>query len=133
MTLTSLPPQNSISFATDVTGLFPRYFTIMRATIAAGILTLAINPWQIVNNGGSFFNFIGAYPAFLAPVAMIMLVDWFAVRKGNVDIRDLYNPKGPFAYTYGFNWRAYAAWIISLAPNLPVRSMLPADAGEGPS
>ncbi|GAA5887534.1 hypothetical protein JCM6882_001441 [Rhodosporidiobolus microsporus] len=110
---------NSISFATDVTGLIPRYFTILRATIAAGILTLAINPWQIVNGSSSFYNFIGAYPCFLAPIAMIMLVDWFAVRKGNVDIRDLYNPDGPFKYTYGFNWRGYAAWIMSLAPNLP--------------
>ncbi|GAA5832194.1 hypothetical protein JCM11251_004274 [Rhodosporidiobolus azoricus] len=110
---------NSISFATDVTGLIPRYFTILRATIAAGILTLAINPWQIVNGSSSFYNFIGAYPCFLAPIAMIMLVDFFVIRRGNVDVRDLYNPDGPYKYFYGVNLRGYAAWIIALAPNLP--------------
>ncbi|GAA5850077.1 hypothetical protein JCM8547_001005 [Rhodosporidiobolus lusitaniae] len=110
---------NSISFATDITGLFPRYFTILRATIFAGILCLAINPWKVVNGSSSFYNFIQAYPAFLAPLACIMIVDWFFVRKGKVDIRDLYDPEGPYKYHFGFAWRGYLAWIVALAPNIP--------------
>ncbi|BGP12773.1 hypothetical protein JCM10213_007287 [Rhodosporidiobolus nylandii] len=110
---------NSISFATDITGLFPRYLTILRATIGAGILTLAIQPWQIVNGSSSFYAFINAYPCFLAPLACIMFMDWFWLRKGKVDIRDLYRPDGPYRYTFGFNWRAYLAWICALAPNIP--------------
>ncbi|GAA6001840.1 hypothetical protein JCM10207_002345 [Rhodosporidiobolus poonsookiae] len=110
---------NSISFATDIVAVCPRYFTIMRATIAAGILTMAINPWSIVNGSSSFYAFIQAYPCFLAPIAVIMGVDFWVVRKGKIDIRDLYDGKGPYYYFYGFNLRAYAAWICALAPNLP--------------
>ncbi|GAA6032737.1 hypothetical protein JCM8097_000767 [Rhodosporidiobolus ruineniae] len=110
---------NSISFATDITGLFPRYLTILRSTIAAGILTLGINPWQIVNGSSSFYNFINAYPCFLAPIACIMFTDFFIVRRGKLHVEDLYDPNGPFWYTWGFNWRAYVAWICALAPNLP--------------
>jgi len=31
----------------------------------------------------------------------------------------LYNPAGKYSYSYGINWRAFAAWICALAPNLP--------------
>ncbi|GAA6032727.1 hypothetical protein JCM8097_000762 [Rhodosporidiobolus ruineniae] len=87
---------NSISFATDITGLFPRYLTILRSTVAAGILTILINPWQIVNGSSSFYHFINAYPCFLAPIACIMFTDFFIVRRGKLHVEDLYDPNGPF-------------------------------------
>ncbi|GAA5994946.1 uncharacterized protein JCM10292_004445 [Rhodotorula paludigena] len=110
---------NSISFATDMTAVLPRYLTIFRATILSSILCLAINPWKVVNGSESFYNFLQSYSVLLGPIACILFTDFYLVRKGRVDVRELYNPDGPFAYTYGVNWRAYAAWIGSVAPNLP--------------
>ncbi|KAJ3520076.1 hypothetical protein NM208_g13868 [Fusarium decemcellulare] len=110
---------NCISFATDITSIWPRYITIFRAALFASILCFAMNPWKIVTNAPSFVAFLGAYPAFLAPVATIMVVDWYLVRKGKVHIIELYDLKGKFYYRYGFNWRAIVAWVVSFAPNLP--------------
>ncbi|GAA5900393.1 hypothetical protein JCM8208_005349 [Rhodotorula glutinis] len=110
---------NSLSFATDITALAPRYLTIFRCSILAGILCWATNPWRIVNNAPSFYNFLSAYPVFLSPVATIMATDFFLVKKQKVDIREFYNPHGIYVYFYGFNLRALGAWLFAFAPNLP--------------
>jgi NCS1 family nucleobase:cation symporter-1 len=56
---------------------------------------------------------------FLAPVATILATDFFIIRRGKIDVRELYNQHGIYSYSYGVNWRAFAAWICALAPNLP--------------
>ncbi|GAA5852070.1 hypothetical protein JCM8547_000148 [Rhodosporidiobolus lusitaniae] len=110
---------NSISFATDITSIMPRYLTIFRCSVFAGLLCWATNPWRIVVDAPGFYAFLASYPVFLAPVATILFTDWYLVRRGKVDVRQLYNPKGCYAYFYGVNLRAVAAWICAMAPNLP--------------
>ena len=110
---------NCISFATDVTSILPRYVTIFRAALFASVLCFAMNPWKIVTNSPSFVAFLGAYPAFLAPVATIMCTDWYIIRRGKVHVDDLFEGKGKFYYRYGFNWRALTSWVVAFAPNLP--------------
>ncbi|GAA5899926.1 uncharacterized protein JCM6883_006035 [Sporobolomyces salmoneus] len=110
---------NQLSFATDVTSLMPRYITILRGSIFASILCWATCPWKIVTDAPSFLAFLSAYPVFLAPIATIMFIDFYLVRKERVDVRELYEPQGTYRYTYGVNWRPFLAWILALAPNLP--------------
>ncbi|GAA5886534.1 hypothetical protein JCM6882_001678 [Rhodosporidiobolus microsporus] len=110
---------NSVSFATDICSIAPRYLTIFRTSILAGILCWATCPWKIVTDAPSFISFLSSYPVFLAPIATILATDFFVVRRGKVDVRQLYDPKGVYAYKFGCNWRAFAAWIFAFAPNLP--------------
>lgn len=46
--------------------------------------------------------------------------DYYFVRKGYLQIRDLYSDlkSGPYYYQYGISWRAYAAYIAGILPNL---------------
>ncbi|GAA6009146.1 hypothetical protein JCM11491_005769 [Sporobolomyces phaffii] len=110
---------NQLSFATDVTSLLPRYITILRGSILASILCWATCPWRIVNDAPSFVAFLGAYPVFLSPIATIMAVDFYIIRKGRVDVREFYEPNGIYRYTAGVNFRPFLAWILALGPNLP--------------
>ncbi|GAA5942651.1 uncharacterized protein JCM15063_000851 [Sporobolomyces koalae] len=110
---------NQLSFATDITSLMPRYVTILRGSILASILCWATCPWKIVTDAPSFLAFLGAYPVFLAPIATIMAVDFYIVRRGKVDVRELYEPQGLYWYQWGLNWRPFVAWVLALAPNLP--------------
>jgi NCS1 family nucleobase:cation symporter-1 len=41
------------------------------------------------------------------------------VKKGHYAVEDLYDPAGIYWYKYGINWRAYAAYIGGIIPNLP--------------
>ncbi|BGP27027.1 NCS1 allantoate transporter [Rhodotorula toruloides] len=110
---------NSISFATDITSVMPRYLSIFRCSVLAGILCWATNPWRIVTDAPQFYSFLSSYPVFLAPVATILATDFYIIRKGKVDVRQYYDPEGIYRYFYGVNLRAVVAWIFALAPNLP--------------
>jgi NCS1 family nucleobase:cation symporter-1 len=49
-----------------------------------------------------------------------MICDYYWVRKGYLQIKDLYSGKktGPYYFTFGFNWRGYAAYIAGVLINI---------------
>ncbi|KAF4616222.1 hypothetical protein G7Y89_g15185 [Cudoniella acicularis] len=111
---------NSISAANDLTVLFPRYVNIERGCIIAAIVGgWVIVPWKILSSASTFLAFMGGYAVFLAPIAGILASDYWIVKKQNYDVPALYNPDGRYRYWYGINWRALAALIIAVSPNLP--------------
>lgn len=59
---------------------------------------------------------------FLAPIAGILVADYWLVKKGHYDIPALYDPFGRYRYAGlvpGFNWRAFVAFVVPVAPLLP--------------
>jgi NCS1 family nucleobase:cation symporter-1 len=67
----------------------------------------------------TFLAFIGEYSVFAAPIAGILASDYWLVKKQNIDVPALYNPNGRYSYWHGWNWRAFLAFIVAVAPNLP--------------
>ena len=49
----------------------------------------------------------------------IQIGDFFLVKRGHIDVPALYEPHGRYRYTYGVNWRALVALIVSVTPQLP--------------
>ena len=51
----------------------------------------------------------------------------FIVRRGNIDIRDLYSgsPDAKYFYKWGVNWRAAFAFVAGFAVPLPGVCLLP--------
>lgn len=49
-----------------------------------------------------------------------MICDYYIVRRGYLDIKALYSPHktGPYYYTFGFSWRAYASYIAGILINI---------------
>ena len=62
---------------------------------------------------------MSGYSIVLAPMGAIMAVDYFVVKRGRVDIRQMYDPKGIYRYDKGYNWRPFVAVLFSLVPTLP--------------
>ncbi|KAF8233617.1 hypothetical protein L208DRAFT_1395348 [Tricholoma matsutake] len=56
---------NSIPFANDLTGLFPKYINIRRGQFLCAILGFAICPWEIEAKATRLLSFLGGYAAFL--------------------------------------------------------------------
>ncbi|KAK0368458.1 NCS1 nucleoside transporter [Colletotrichum limetticola] len=116
---------NSISAANDLTVMFPRYINIRRGSIVAAVIgAWVIVPWKILASAATFLNFMGAYAVFLAPLSGIMAADFWLVKKQRYDLPgmssdDLYDPHGRYRYIAGCNWRAFVAFIVPVAPNLP--------------
>ncbi|KAL9092284.1 MAG: hypothetical protein Q9165_004458 [Trypethelium subeluteriae] len=112
---------NSISFANDLTGLFPGYINIRRGQLICAVLGFAICPWLIQAKAARFLAFLNGYSVFLGPLVGILLADYFIVRRGRgLSIANLYRPHNElYWYTMGVNPRAIAALLIAIAPLLP--------------
>ncbi|OKL62315.1 hypothetical protein UA08_03031 [Talaromyces atroroseus] len=112
---------NSIPVGCDLTGLFPRYFTIVRGQVLCFILAWVCVPWKLTYSASSFITFLGSYLCFICPIVSCMIVDYWLIRKGNVHVPSLYKaqPGAIYYYTAGFNLRAFAAWAISIALVIP--------------
>lgn len=67
-----------------------------------------------------FTTYLSAYSLFLSAIAGVMICDYYVVRKGYLDIKSLYSARrtDPYFYTYGFSWRAYAAYFAGILINI---------------
>jgi NCS1 family nucleobase:cation symporter-1 len=111
---------NSVSAGTDMTALLPRWLNIRRGSYICALLGLVMCPWNFFASTNNFTTYLSAYSVFLSSIAGVMICDYYIVRKGYLQTRDLYSalPSGPYYYTLGVNWRAYAAYIAGILINV---------------
>jgi NCS1 family nucleobase:cation symporter-1 len=64
---------NAVPVGSDLTGLIPRYFNIVRGQVFCAVLALATVPWKLVASAKSFLTFLGSYVCFLSPLVGIMV------------------------------------------------------------
>ncbi|KAH9057611.1 NCS1 nucleoside transporter family [Lactarius vividus] len=111
---------NSLSAGNDMTALCPRYINIRRGQIICAFLGgWALCPWEILANATGFLSFMSGYTVFLGPITGIMITDYWLVHRTHVDVPSMYRPHGRYRYTYGVNWRAAVALLVSVPPTLP--------------
>jgi NCS1 family nucleobase:cation symporter-1 len=105
----------------DLAALFPRWINIRRGAVITFVLGIAINPWQLADTANTFINVLDGYSVFLGPMTGMMVCDFWIVRHRKLKLSDLYvpNKSSIYWYTHGFNWRAYASWLVGMAPALP--------------
>ena len=111
---------NSVPFANDLSGMFPKYVNIRRGQIICAILGWVICPWLIQAKAQRFLAFLNGYTVFLGPVIGILLSDYWIVRRAKgFSVWNLYQPGGLYWYTGGINPRAIGALLMGMAPLLP--------------
>ncbi|TKA41757.1 hypothetical protein B0A54_08183 [Friedmanniomyces endolithicus] len=115
---------NSVPFANDLMGLFPKIINIRRGQIICAMLGFAICPWLIQAKATRFLAFLNGYTVFLGPLIGLLLSDYWLVRRGaGLSIRSLYTPGHAhnklYWYTAGVNPRAMIALVAGIAPLLP--------------
>ncbi|PVH71156.1 cytosine-purine permease [Cadophora sp. DSE1049] len=128
---------NSISVATDLSALLPRYINIRRGQFICAIIgAWAMTPWNILVSAESLINFMSGYTIWLAPISGILIADYWIVHKQVLSVPDMYRPDGIYAYNkFGTNWRAVVAFFIGFVPLLAgfAKSVNPkVDIGDGP-
>ncbi|KAJ4288686.1 hypothetical protein N0V90_011923 [Kalmusia sp. IMI 367209] len=108
---------NSLPVGADLTGIFPGWLTIVRGQVLCAILAPLLVPWKIIANAASFLTFLGSYTVFLMPICACMIVDYWAIRKGNFHVPSLYvnTSMSPYSYYKGWNLRMLAAWLSGVA------------------
>jgi nucleobase:cation symporter-1, NCS1 family len=111
---------NSVSAGTDMTALFPRYLNIRRGGYVCAVVGLAMCPYTLLTSSNQFTTYLSAYSVFLSSIAGVMIADYYLVRRGYLEMRELFDarPSGPYFYTLGVHWRAYAAYISGILINV---------------
>ncbi len=111
---------NTVGPAYDFAGIFPRHVNFATGGYITAVIGIVIMPWKLIETtDGYIFTWLIGYGALLGPVMGIMLVDYWLVRRTEIDVPALYEPQGRYAYRKGWNPAAIAAFAIGVLPNLP--------------
>ncbi|OAA53670.1 uracil permease [Cordyceps fumosorosea ARSEF 2679] len=111
---------NSVSAGTDMTALLPRYLNIRRGSYICAAVGLSICPWVLLKDSNTFLTYLSAYAIFLSAMAGVITTDYYLVRRGYLNVPELYSARktGPYFYCFGVHWRAYAAYIAGILVNV---------------
>jgi len=108
---------NVVSPANDFANLAPRLISFQTGGLITGILGILIMPWKLLSSAQAYiFNWLIGYSALLGPIAGIMIVDYWLLKKTELDVPELYRPGGKYK---GTNPVAVVALIVGVLPNVP--------------
>ena len=111
---------NIVSPANDFANLAPKRIDFKRGGYITGVIGILIMPWKLIADpSGYIFTWLIAYSSLLGPIGGIMIVDYFFIRRQQLDVNDLYNTRGRYAYGNGFNRVAVIALLLGILPNVP--------------
>ncbi len=111
---------NIVSPANDFAHLSPKRINFRTGGYITGIIGVLIFPWKLIADpNGYIFTWLIAYSSLLGPVGGIMIVDYFFIRKKELNAVDLYREQGEYTYTKGFNLMAIVALLLGILPNGP--------------
>ena len=119
-TLTTNVAANVVAPANGFSNLNPRRISYKLGGYITAGLGIAIMPWKILETaGGYIFTWLGGYSALLGPIAGILVVDYYFIRKTELSVDDLFRSEGRYHYNNGWNPIALIALVLGVLPNLP--------------
>lgn len=102
---------NVVSPAYDIVNLLPKVFTFKRAASLAIVLGFVYMPWKLMENPDTLFAVLNNVGAVIGPATGIMIADFYFVRKGRIDVAELYRREGRYWGTNGFNLVSIAVLV----------------------
>jgi len=109
----------SFPFSNDVSGFAPQYINIFRGTLFISAFCLISTPWNIIKNAEGLLAFLSGYSCLMGPLAACLVADFWIIKKAKLNVHELYKGNGIYKFAYGYNWRAFAAFITGIGPLMP--------------
>ncbi len=119
-TISTNTAANIVSPTNDFQNLAPKRINRTRGVLLTGLIGILLMGWELLKKMGwlesdvsvesLYSNWLIGYSSLLGPIAGIMIVDYFVVRRQNLDLAGLYRDDGPYP---GWN---RAGFIAFLAP-----------------
>lgn len=111
---------NLVGPAYDFSALNPRAISYKLGGIMTAVIAILMMPWKVLESTqGYIFTWLIGYSALLGPVAGILIVDYYWIRKKELNVAGLYEENGPYSYSSGWNWIAILALVLGVLPNVP--------------
>jgi NCS1 family nucleobase:cation symporter-1 len=111
---------NIVSPANDFANLAPRKINFRTGGYITGIIGILIFPWKLIADPtGYIFTWLVGYSSLLGPIGGILIADYYFIRKQQLIVNDLYQTKGEYTFSNGFNNKAIVALLLGILPNVP--------------
>jgi NCS1 family nucleobase:cation symporter-1 len=111
---------NLVGPAYDFASLNPRQISYTAGGLITAFIGLVMMPWKLLESTqGYIFTWLIGYSALLGPIAGILIIDYYFIRKTRLDVEDLYDGRGVYTYSRGWNLAALAAFVVGVLPNIP--------------
>lgn len=118
-TLSTNTAANVVSPTNDFQNIAPKYINHTRGALLTGFVGIALMGWELLKKMGwlesdvsvesMYSNWLLGYSSLLGPIAGIMIVDYFIVKKQSLDLVALYTPNSTYP---AFNFMGLAAFAI---------------------
>lgn len=113
-TITTCCAANVVAPANGIANIAPKKISYrMGVLITILFAFFVLQAWWIYGSGAAYFNWMNAYGTILAPIAALLVADFWVVKKQRIDIKSLFLPDGRYAYSNGVNWAAIISWFVA--------------------
>ncbi|WP_423679371.1 NCS1 family nucleobase:cation symporter-1 [Undibacterium sp. WLHG33] len=111
---------NLVGPAYDFSALNPQLISYKTGGYITAGIALVMMPWKILETTqGYIFTWLIGYSALLGPIAGILIIDYYFIRRTQINVPALYEEHGQYSYRKGWNMTAVIAFVIGVAPNIP--------------
>ncbi|MGC2659196.1 MAG: cytosine permease [Bryobacteraceae bacterium] len=118
-TLNTNVAANVVSPSNDFSNLNPRRISFRMGGMITGVAGILMMPWKLLTDFNSYiFGWLVGYSGLLGPIAGIMIVDYFLIRKKKLDVDALFQRRGPYEYRSGVNVKAMGALAVGIVTAL---------------
>jgi NCS1 family nucleobase:cation symporter-1 len=124
-TISTNTAANIVSPTNDFQNVAPRLIDQRKGVLLTGFIGIALMSWELLKRMGwlesdvsvdsLYSNWLIGYSSLLGPIAGIMVVDYFVVRRQMFDLPGLYLDDGPYP---GWNVNGFVALAIPVALTL---------------
>ncbi|MFT5481822.1 MAG: NCS1 family nucleobase:cation symporter-1 [Halieaceae bacterium] len=119
-TLTTNLAANVVAPANGFCNLAPHKISFRMGGLITAGLGIAMMPWKLLDSAGSYlFVWLVGYSSLLGPIAGILIIDYFLIRKCELELEDLYRREKSYEFSGGWNPAALIALAVGIAPNIP--------------
>ncbi len=118
-TLSTNTAANVVSPTNDFQNIAPKLINHIRGALLTGFVGIALMAWELLKKMGwlesdvsvesMYSNWLLGYSSLLGPIAGIMIVDYFLVKKQNLDLVALYTPNSTYP---AFNMTGLIAFAL---------------------
>jgi NCS1 family nucleobase:cation symporter-1 len=111
---------NLVGPAYDFSALAPKQVSYRTGGYITAGIALVMMPWKILESTqGYIFTWLIGYSALLGPIAGVLIIDYYFIRKTELDVEQLYRDGGAYSYRGGWNVAAVVAFAAGVLPNIP--------------
>lgn len=104
---------NMVGPALDFSNAFPSWLNFRKGVIIVMAIGSLVLPWRLLASPEAYvFVWLGFYGGITGAIGGIMVVDYWLLKKTNLNVPDLFRHAGQYTYTAGINPKALIAFII---------------------